>query len=232
MSNQPILTLTDISKSYRQGNITIEVLRQVKLTIAEGELVAIIGASGSGKSTLLHIAGLLDKADSGTVQIGQEHYQQTMSKTGINTDLIRLQYLGFVYQYHHLLNNFTARENVAMPALIAGAKYEEALQAADQLLKTLSLSSRKNNLPGELSGGEQQRVAIARSLINKPKLILADEPTGNLDPHTANEVFNLFVNRASKQGTAIIMVTHNHSLASNMHKIFELKNATLTQVAN
>ncbi|WP_316354766.1 ABC transporter ATP-binding protein [Candidatus Trichorickettsia mobilis] len=232
MSNH-ILTLTDISKSYRQGNITVEVLKQVNLTIAEGELVAIIGASGSGKSTLLHIAGLLDKADSGTVQIAQEYYQQTMNaKTRISTDLIRLQYLGFVYQYHHLLNNFTARENVAMPALIAGAKYEEALQAADQLLETLNLSNRKNNLPGELSGGEQQRVAIARSLINKPKLILADEPTGNLDPHTANEVFNLFVNRASEQGTAIIMVTHNHNLARNMHKIFELKNTTLTPVAN
>ena len=135
---------------------------------------------------------------------------------------IRLENLGFIYQHHHLLGDFTAQENAAMPLLIAGIEKDQALQRAEDLLATLGLGERLYNLPGELSGGEQQRVAIARALINNPKLILADEPTGNLDPNTAEEVFELFIDRAENSGAAIIMVTHNMSLAKRMHKAYKL----------
>lgn len=218
MSNK-ILTLKNVSKHYRQGNSIIRVLDDLNLDINEGELIAVIGSSGSGKSTLLHIAGLLDKPTNGEVIIANSEYK--------TNHLIRLNYLGFIYQQHHLLKDFTAIENVIMPRLINGSNQKEAIEAAKNILNSLGLGKKLHNMPGELSGGEQQRVAIARSLINKPKIILADEPTGNLDPKTTNEVFNLFLKVAKEQNTAIVMVTHNHELAHRMDKLYKLKHGAL-----
>lgn len=220
MNNKIILKLTDINKDYRQGRSVIEVLKNINFQLEEKQLVAIVGASGSGKSTLLHIAGLLDKPDSGSVYIDNipEHQLQNLKYA----HQIRLNNLGFIYQYHHLLKDFTAQENAAMPLLIAGTQKQDAMEKSAELLKRLGLGERLYNFPGELSGGEQQRVAIARALISNPKIILADEPTGNLDPHTAEEVFELFVERAETLGTAIVMVTHNMSLAKKMHKVYKL----------
>jgi len=217
---QIVLQLKNINKDYRQGRSTIKVLKDVNLEITKNQMVAIIGASGSGKSTLLHIAGLLDFADSGSVHI--DNIPEQKIKNLKYAPQIRLENLGFIYQHHHLLGDFTAQENVAMPLLIYGIKKSEALERAEDLLAKLGLGKRLYNLPGELSGGEQQRVAIARALINNPKLILADEPTGNLDPNTAEEVFELFLDRAKNSGTAIIMVTHNTSLAKRMHELYKL----------
>lgn len=219
--NKNLLVLKDICKKYQQGKSFVEVLNNVNLTVKQGELIAIIGSSGSGKSTLLHIAGLLDAPNSGLVEIDSVNYSLKKSY------LVRLNNMGFVYQQHHLLKEFTAVENVAMPRLIAGNDYKLALDEAEYLLAELGLANKIANMPGELSGGEQQRVAIARSLINKPKIILADEPTGNLDPSCANEVFNLFIKTASQQNTAIIMVTHNHQMAEKMDKIYELRYGVL-----
>jgi len=217
--SENILVLSNIHKEYRQGKINLEVLQDINLTVKAGELIAIVGNSGCGKSTLLHIAGLLDNPDKGEVRVCDINYSSNNS----NNNYIRLNYIGFVYQYHHLLSDFSARENVAMPKIIAGGNYLKALSEADELLLKLGLKERRHNLPGELSGGEQQRVAIARSLINNPKVILADEPTGNLDPHTAEEVFKLFIDLAAGQDTAVVMVTHNHGVIKRMHKAYELK---------
>lgn len=218
MSNK-ILTLKNVSKHYRQGNSIIRVLDALNLNINEGELIAIIGSSGSGKSTLLHIAGLLDKPTNGEVIIANSEYK--------TNHLIRLNYLGFIYQQHHLLKDFTAIENVIMPRLINGSNQKAAIEAAKSILNNLGLGKKLYNMSGDLSGGEQQRVAIARSLINNPKIILADEPTGNLDPKTTNEVFNLFLKAAKEQNTAVVMVTHNHELAHRMDKLYKLKHGAL-----
>ena len=226
--SKPVLELKNISKEYRQGRSIIEVLKSIDLSVMPAEMVAIIGASGSGKSSLLHIAGLLDDPSSGEVLVGDVLAGKS---SGEALNYIRLKHIGFVYQYHHLLKNFSARENVAMPKLIAGGDYAKALEEADKLLAELGLAKRTYNMPGELSGGEQQRVAIARSLVNNPKIVLADEPTGNLDPSTAGEVFQLFLKLATQQGTAIVMVTHNYELAKRMHKCYEL-NYQLQMIAS
>jgi lipoprotein-releasing system ATP-binding protein len=220
MNKQSVLTLSNISKDYIQGNSVIEILKNVNLTVMQNELIAIVGASGSGKSSLLHIAGLLDLPSSGKVQICDIIRQKNVAKLN---DVIRLNYIGFVYQNYNLLKDFSARENVALPRLIAGSNYNQALDDADELLAKLGLASKIYNMPGELSGGEQQRVAIARSLINKPKIILADEPTGNLDQNTADEVFSILLQIATEQNIAIVMVTHNNELARRMHKLYELR---------
>jgi len=217
---QVILELKNINKDYRQGRSTIEVLKNVNLQIIKNQMVAIVGASGSGKSTLLHIAGLLDSPDAGSVYIENIPAHKLCNLKYASQ--IRLENLGFIYQYHHLLGDFTAQENAAMPLLISGVEKKHALERSEDLLRKLGLGGRLYNFPGELSGGEQQRVAIARALINNPKLILADEPTGNLDSNTAEEVFELFLDRAENSGTAIIMVTHNISLAKRMHKTYKL----------
>lgn len=222
--NNTILELNNVSKEYKQGRSLLEVFKNVNFAIKPGELVAIVGNSGSGKSTLLHIAGLLDKPSFGSVIVcGKETNKPCFTQH----NLFRLKYIGFIYQKHYLLNNFSARENVAMPRLIAGDNLANALEDADSLLEQLGLSQRAYNMPGELSGGEQQRVAIARSIINKPKLILADEPTGNLDPNTANEVFELFLRLVKEHNTAIVMVTHNYELAKRMHSCYELSFGSL-----
>lgn len=220
MSDQAILTLKNICKDYTQGRSVIEVLKNIELTVYAGEMVAIVGASGSGKSTLLHIAGLLDAADAGQVSIAGIEDSKTKNLKYANK--IRLENMGFIYQHHHLLRDFTAQENAAMPLLINGMKKSDAMDIAAELLGELGIGKRLFNVPGELSGGEQQRVAIARALINKPKIILADEPTGNLDPHTAEEVFAMFQEHAEKHRASIVMVSHNLELAAKMHKIYKL----------
>lgn len=215
-----ILSLKGISKDYRQGRSIIEVLKQVDLDVNKGEMVAIVGASGSGKSTLLHIAGLLDEADSGTIQIAGGDIRQSHDLK--NAHKVRLNHIGFIYQHHHLLRDFNARENAAMPLLISGDNKKLALEKAESILNDVGLGSRLYNMPGELSGGEMQRVAIARSIINEPDIILADEPTGNLDPHASSEIFELFLSQAKNRGAAIVMVTHNMQLASKMDKSYKL----------
>lgn len=222
--NKIALVLKDISKQYRQGKSTIEVLKGINLTVHQGEMIAIIGASGSGKSTLLHIAGLLDTPDSGEVIVSPNTPSRSNSKDIIIRDI------GFVYQQHHLLKDFTALENVVMPKLIAGSDYQLACREAAELLRELGLAEKQHNMPGELSGGQQQRVAIARAVINNPVIILADEPTGNLDYNSAREVFNLFLKMVTQKNTAMIMVTHNHQLAYQMHRVYELKQGVLYDV--
>ncbi|MEM6338461.1 MAG: ABC transporter ATP-binding protein [Pseudomonadota bacterium] len=226
--SKAILALKGISKDYKQGRSIIEVLKNVDLTVNQKEMVAIVGASGSGKSTLLHIAGLLDSADSGDIFIDNVPDSKIANLRYANQ--IRLDNMGFIYQYHHLLKDFTAQENAAMPLLINNIPKKEAIERAASILEELGLGKRLYNVPGELSGGEQQRVAVARALINNPKIILADEPTGNLDPHTADEVFAMFLERAEKENTAIIMVSHNLELASKMHKTYKLDEGSLVEV--
>jgi lipoprotein-releasing system ATP-binding protein len=217
MNSQVVLELRNISKEFRQGTIALEVLKNINLIIRSGESIAIIGDSGSGKSTLLHIAGLLDDVTSGEV------IYPVLSADGSTKEQLRLSQIGFVYQYHHLLPDFSARENIAMPRIIAGKNKNQALSDADQLLDQLGMSGKSHNLPGELSGGQQQRVAIARALINNPSIILADEPTGNLDPATAEVVFDLLLSLTKTNNTALLMVTHNHQLALRLNRIYELK---------
>jgi len=220
MNDQILLTLKNISKDYKQGRSVIEVLKDINLEVHAGQTIAIVGASGSGKSTLLHIAGLLDAPDAGNIEIAGVTSDKIMNLRYANQ--IRLEHMGFIYQHHHLLRDFTAQENAAMPLFIQGVRKSEAMDKAADLLEQLGLGKRLYNVPGELSGGEQQRVAVARALINNPKIILADEPTGNLDPHTAEEVFAMFLERAENFGTAVIMVSHNLELAAKMQKTFKL----------
>lgn len=219
MNEDIVLKLTGITKDFHQGRSLIEVLKDVNLEVRSGQMIAIVGSSGSGKSTLLHIAGLLDVPTKGKVEIlGNSFEKRSLD----NAAAIRLNNLGFIYQYHHLLRDFTAQENAAMPLIIQGINKSEALDRAEAILSDLGLGKRLYNVPGELSGGEQQRVAIARAFINKPKIVLADEPTGNLDPNTAEDVFNMFLERAQNENTAIIMVTHNMAMANRLNKVYKL----------
>jgi lipoprotein-releasing system ATP-binding protein len=222
-----ILELKGIIKNYRQGKQNLEVLSGVDLEIAPEEIIALVGQSGSGKSTLLQIAGLLDTPTAGKIIINGENVGK------INDDVrtsLRRDYIGFVYQYHNLLGDFNALENVMMPMLIAGKKNSEAKDRAIMLLEKMHLSHRLNHRPAELSGGEQQRVAIARALSNSPKLLLADEPTGNLDPNTAEDVFTILLNVIKETGLSALIATHNMELASRMNKQFKLRNGTLQNI--
>ena len=228
MSNaKNILELKGVIKNYRQGKQNLEVLSGVDLEIAPEEIVALVGQSGSGKSTLLQIAGLLDKPTSGKIFIDGENVSK--ASDDIRTSL-RRDYIGFVYQYHNLLGDFSALENVMLPMIIAGKNKNEAKDRAVMLLEKMHLSHRINHRPAELSGGEQQRVAIARALSNSPKLLLADEPTGNLDPNTAEEVFNILLSVIKETGLSALIATHNMELASRMNKEFKLKNGVLQNI--
>jgi len=225
MSNA-VLGLSKISRTFRQGKSKLEVLRSVDLKIQAGEIVALVGPSGAGKSTLLQIAGLLEQPDSGNVTIGNEIC------TGLDDDgrtNQRRHNVGFVYQYHHLLPEFTATENIAIPQIIAGIGRGEARRRALELLDWLGLSERSTHRPARLSGGEQQRVAIGRALANAPKLLLADEPTGNLDPHTADDVFNVLLKLARGAGLAALVATHNPVLAARMDRIVRLEDGHLIE---
>ncbi|MBP7189904.1 MAG: ABC transporter ATP-binding protein, partial [Rickettsiaceae bacterium] len=219
-----IIELKNISKSYLQGGQTIEVIKGASLNVKKGELVAIIGSSGSGKSTFLHIAGLLDRNFSGDVIIGGKSTKKLSESA---RDSLRLSKLGFVYQYHHLLKDFTAIENVIMPALISGVSETDATKRAEQLLSSLGLENRLHNFPGELSGGQQQRVAIARSMMNNPNMILADEPTGNLDSESSQLVIGMFLDLAKKNNLSAVIVTHNSHLASKMDSIYNIEDGIL-----
>ena len=222
--NNLSLALKNINKTFRQGNEVLEVLKNVNLEIKPKEIVALIGPAGSGKSTLLQIAGLLENPTDGEVWINGENC--TGNSDNIRT-LLRRDYLGFVYQYHNLLPDFNAVENVIIPQLIAGIKYKEAQEKAMWLLQRLGLAEREEHRPAELSGGEQQRVAIARALANTPKLLLADEPTGNLDPNTSDNVFLTLLEVVKETGLSALIATHNIDLAHKMDRVVSLKDGTL-----
>ncbi len=227
MNNQtPTLELKNLHRSFKQGGQTLEVLRGINLNIGKGEVVALIGPSGAGKPTLLQIAGLLEQPTKGEIFLDG----QKCSKLGdaMRTSL-RRDYLGFVYQYHNLLPDFDAVENVMMPLLIAGIKPDMARERAERLLKRLGLAKRLKHRPAELSGGEQQRVAIARALANTPKLLLADEPTGNLDPQTSAVVFAELIAIVKETGLSALVATHNMELARQMDRIVYLQNGQLVE---
>ncbi len=223
MSN-PVLKLERIEKSFRQGHKVVEVLKGIDLTIKAGELVGLVGASGSGKSTLLQISGLLDPTDAGTVYVGGN--DATSLKDDARAGLRQSQ-LGFVYQFHHLLPDFTAVENVAMALRIGGVAEKEANERAQEILVRVGLEERLEHTPSELSGGEQQRVAIARALVGNPMLLLADEPTGNLDESTAGRVFDLFVELVRERGLSALIATHDTTLAAKMDWRMTLREGTL-----
>lgn len=226
MSNKSVhtLQLQDICKHYYQGEQKLEVLKGVELSIAPNEVVALIGPSGSGKSTLLQIAGLLDKPSSGQIFLDGENCSKADDR--VRTSL-RRDYLGFVYQYHNLLPDFNALENVMIPQLIAGKNTKDVKEKAEWLLSRLGLKDRISHRPAELSGGEQQRVAIARALANTPKLLLADEPTGNLDPHTSDNVFFALLDIVKETGLSALIATHNLELAAKMDRQVMLKDGKL-----
>lgn len=214
-----VLALSSICRSYPSSNGALEVLLHANLTLSRGELVALIGPSGSGKSTLLHIAGLLDSPQSGSIHIAG--VDASHASDAVRTRL-RNQHIGFIYQFHNLLPELTALENVMMPQLIAGVKNAAAKTRAAELLARLGLAERMTHLPAQLSGGEQQRVAIARALANKPPLILADEPTGNLDPITSESVTKLLLDIAREEGVAALIATHNMALAKRLTRAVTL----------
>ena len=225
MSN--FLQCRDIRKTYREGSLDTEVLKGVSFDIEQGELVSIIGTSGSGKSTLLHILGALDDASSGSVHFLEKDLAALSSNKQAK---LRNQHLGFVYQFHHLLADFSALENVAMPLLIGGVKPSQAKQEAASLLDKVGLSHRVDHRPSELSGGERQRVAIARALVNKPSLVLADEPTGNLDHATALAIYDLMRELNREYNTAFLVVTHDGELAAKMDRQLHMQDGLLVNV--
>ncbi|MEM9061531.1 MAG: ABC transporter ATP-binding protein [Pseudomonadota bacterium] len=213
------LRLSGIKRTFQQGEKALEVLRGVDLAISEGEIVALVAPSGAGKSTLLHIAGLLDTPTEGTVSIGDREVSSLgdTARTGA-----RGQLLGFVYQFHHLLPEFSAQENVSIPQMAAGISKVSSLKRSTELLEKVGLAERIGHRPAELSGGEQQRVAICRALANNPKVLLADEPTGNLDPETAGRVFDMLIGVVRDTGLAALIATHNHDLAARMDRVVRL----------
>jgi lipoprotein-releasing system ATP-binding protein len=222
--NNPVLEASGIERTYRQGQHRVEVLRDLNLTVARGEQLAIIGSSGCGKSTLLHVLAGLDTPDAGTVYLdGTDIYKLSPARRG----RLRNDALGFVYQFHHLLPEFSAVENVAMPLLIGRREQSQAAEEASALLEKVGLGNRLHHKPAELSGGERQRAAIARALINHPQLVLADEPTGNLDEGTAAAVYDLMLQLNEERGTAFLIVTHDTRLAARMQRTYRLTNGSL-----
>lgn len=222
-----LLQCHNVCKTYQEGELRTQVLKGVSFGIQAGELVSIIGTSGSGKSTLLHILGALDEATEGSVSFLGQDLSSLSSNKQAN---IRNQHLGFVYQFHHLLADFTALENVAMPLLIGGQKVWRAKQAAQALLEKVGLGHRLFHRPSELSGGERQRVAIARALVNQPDLVLADEPTGNLDHKTALAIYDLMRQMNQEFGTAFLVVTHDSELAVKMDRQMHMQDGLLINV--
>ena len=218
------LVLRGVVRTYRSEAGELPILRGADMTLRVGEIVALVAPSGAGKSTLLHLAGLLDRPDAGSVWVAGKDSGALpdAARTAIRRDTI-----GFVYQFHHLLGEFTALENVVMPQMIAGRSRREAADRAMALLGSFGLHSRAGHLPGKLSGGEQQRVAIARALANQPKVLLADEPTGNLDVHTAEAVFHELLAAVRKEGLAALIATHNPDLAARMDRVVTLRDGKI-----
>ncbi|MGB7405863.1 MAG: ABC transporter ATP-binding protein [Pacificimonas sp.] len=224
--SSPVLDVTGLSRSFTQGSVTIDVLRGVDLAVGPGEIVALLGPSGSGKSTMLQAIGLLEGGFDGRIAIDGEAVE---TADAFMRTRVRREKLGFVYQFHHLLPDFTAEENVVMPQLIAGEGRKVALGHARDLLTELGLGQRLTHRPSQLSGGEQQRVAVARALANKPVLVLADEPTGNLDEATSARVLAEFMKVVRGKGSAALIATHNVALAAQMDRIVELHEGQLVQ---
>ncbi|MHA6344006.1 ABC transporter ATP-binding protein [Roseivivax sp. CAU 1761] len=223
----PVLRLSGISKSYNRGGPgEIAVLRGVDLSLAAGEVVALVAPSGAGKSTLLHVAGLLDLPDAGIVEIAG---QDMTGRSDRRRTAMRRDAVGFVYQFHHLLPEFTALENVVLPQLANGARRGEAEARARMLLDSVGLAARENHRPAALSGGEQQRVAFCRALANAPQLLLADEPTGNLDPETSERVFGALMRLVRETGLAALIATHNLDLAARMDRRLHLEGGALRE---
>jgi len=225
LNSGKIVELRDVKRSFVQGDVVIEVLRGVNLDIKPNEIVALVGPSGSGKSTLLQAVGLLEGGFEGSIKLNGEETAQLPASghTRIRRDL-----LGFVYQFHHLLPDFSALENVVMPQLIAGVSQKAAEVRAEILLRSLGLGERLDHKPSQLSGGEQQRVAVARALANAPKLVLADEPTGNLDEATADLVLAEFIGLVRQEGSAALIATHNERMAAKMDRVVRLHEGVLT----
>jgi lipoprotein-releasing system ATP-binding protein len=219
-----VLAVSDLRRSFKQGGAVIEVLRGVNLHVAPGEIVALLGPSGSGKSTLLQAVGLLEGGFEGSIRIAGE---EAAKLDNDGRTRLRRDALGFVYQFHHLLPDFNAAENVILPQLIHGAMPADAKVRADSLLSVLGLGHRLTHRPSQLSGGEQQRVAVARALANRPALVLADEPTGNLDESTADVVFAEFLNLVRNEGSAALVATHNERIAGKMDRVLRLHEGVL-----
>lgn len=228
-NNTEYLRTIDLQKSYPSGPVELHVLNGINIAIKAGEIVSIVGASGVGKSTLLNLLGTLDRPTNGKVLYdGQDIFELTDKEVA----RFRNRELGFIFQFHHLLPEFTALENVMMPALIGGKRKVEMKSLAGDLLARVGLSGREHHRPGELSGGEQQRVAVARALINNPKVVLADEPTGNLDRRTGEEVHNLIWELNKKMNQTFIIATHNESLAQRSNRIIRLTDGKAEEIIN
>lgn len=221
----PVLELRGVDRRYQSGGRTLNVLDGADLVLNTGELVGLVGPSGSGKSTLLHTAGLLEKPEGGLVLLQGE---DCLALNDRQRTALRREKLGFVYQFHHLLPEFTARDNIAMPLMISGVSRKLAREKADSLLEELGLKDRGGHQPAQLSGGEQQRVAIARALVNDPRLIIADEPTGNLDPETTERVFDSLMKMARDEDAAVLVATHNMALTRHMDRVLTLRGGKLT----
>ncbi|KLN46050.1 lipoprotein ABC transporter ATP-binding protein [Providencia rettgeri] len=226
MNKQPLLVCENLSKTYQEGSLSTQVLKNVSFSMGQGEMMAIVGSSGSGKSTLLHLLGGLDTPSEGNVIFRGQHINQLSSD---ERAAIRNKDLGFIYQFHHLLPDFTALENVAMPLLIGATAKEIAFTKAKEMLEAVGLAHRAGHRPSELSGGERQRVAIARALVNEPALVLADEPTGNLDLRNADAIFELLGELNRTQRTAFLVVTHDMTLARRLSRQLEMRDGHLQQ---
>jgi lipoprotein-releasing system ATP-binding protein len=222
--SEPVLKVAGLARSFEQGGVRIEVLKGVDLEIGAGEIVALLGPSGSGKSTLLQAVGLLEGGFSGQISIGGERVEALDNR---GRTRVRRERLGFVYQFHHLLPDFSARENVILAGLVAGKREADAATRADSLLTRLGLGARLTHRPAQLSGGEQQRVAVGRALANQPLLVLADEPTGNLDEATAEKVLAEFLALVREQGSSALVATHNEALARRMDRVVRLHEGRL-----
>lgn len=225
--NNSVISCVDLAKVYNDGAAQVDVLQKINLEVKASELVAIVGSSGSGKSTLLHLLGGLDKPSSGSVSVAGKPLARLSEKEKCH---LRNYYLGFVYQFHHLLPEFTALENVGMPLLIRGDDSQSIKSKAEALLESVGLKNRMLHKIGELSGGERQRVAIARALVAKPLCVLADEPTGNLDPRNADKVLQLFLDLQKVHQTSVIMVTHDMNIAKHAQRILSLENGQLIAI--
>ncbi|MCB2046639.1 MAG: ABC transporter ATP-binding protein [Novosphingobium sp.] len=223
--SSPVVRIVGLTRSFEQGGVKIDVLRGIDLSVRPGEIVALLGASGSGKSTMLQAVGLLEGGFGGKIEIAG-HDASRLGKDA--RAAIRRDHLGFIYQFHHLLPDFDAMENVILPQLVADKPREEAEARAVELLTSLGLGERLHHRPSKLSGGEQQRVAVARALANKPQLVLADEPTGNLDEATADKVLVQFLQLVRGEGSAALVATHNERLAASMDRVVRLHDGTLS----